>query len=148
MPVTYSALAPPPYRGFIINGFTRMINKTDYCVDVERYPILGVVTCSGGDEDEDALLLLVYLDDRHTLGDFDHSGGLHVFYPGYQNHVGFMVVWCTWPPVEDETRLRSIEDEVKAAGEILLDTWSKGDPEVRRRCANGFGDIAFPEKSA
>jgi len=130
---TYSALAAPPCRGFILNGYTRKNGSKGYCVDVQRHPILGVVTRSSQDEQSESPdLLPVYLDDQERFDDFDWSGGLQVFSPGDQNHIGFRVVWCMWPEEEDE---------VRAMGERLLDQWSNGDPETRRRCANGFGDI-------
>lgn len=124
-----------------------MVNETDYCVDAQRRPIVGVITrhtpdSSGGEIE----FLPVYLDDYHSRENCEFSGGLRVYCPGYQNHIGFKVVWCVWPETEDDARLKSVEDEVRALGEKLLDNWSNGDTQVRRRYASGFGDISFPKE--
>lgn len=140
MQAIYSALAPPPCRGFIIKGYTRKASNSDeYYVDVMRHPILGVITRKPSFSDEEVDVLPVYLEDGATGENF--SGGLTVFCPEDQNHLGFRVVWCIWPESEDEYRLAQIDEKVRDCGQKLLDAWSKGDPEARRRCARGFGDI-------
>ena len=144
MSPVYSAIAPPPCRGIIIIGFTRMLTKTEYCVDARRLPILGIVSRSGFENgesrDSDVDFLMVYHD--CTLEEFDWSEGLRVFDPGYQNHVGFKVVWCMWEEKEDDERLAAWENKVKQAGEKLLDSWSRGNSQTRYKCARGFGDLS------
>src|SRR4051794_35770163 len=104
---SYSSVAPPPMRGFIVRPIQNGDSEGNMpCFSTKRVPIVGVVIKTITDDGKEgwgacASILPVIYDP--TCGT-ETDGGMTIYEHMDCLDPAYSVVWCYWPPEEDERR--------------------------------------------
>lgn len=125
---TYSAISPPPMRGFLIRAI--MENDDDLSsLRTKQIPIVGVVvrTTNSGEFCYPELFPVIHEPCWADAPD----GGLRIFDPEDEDTFwAFSTVWCWWPEAEDQRRLQEVHDFVTAEGHRAIKRKKNRDPNV------------------
>jgi hypothetical protein len=146
--ITFSAVSPPPLRGFVIRPFHDGGWDDDLpTFRAQRFPVFGVVVRATTAESVTTSEIIPVIHDPAYASAND--GGLVAYNPDDYDDLAFSVVWCEWPPEEDEARLPEIESFVCQEAQAALRRQKRRAEEKRgERQGHGVPEFAEDELQA